>query len=295
MTLIVRVTKLAICLALALPVSTAAPGPSAAQALFESGAQEPAQGAAAPDSPCAGVPFAFSYMITNRNNPWATARSAIVPAPPGSLSFYTASGAYRSDVPRLRYQSTTLQTFLSRLRADLNRQPGIRKSLALFIHGLGSLFSHAIVETAAFGCALAKSQGAAAPGYPGLVIGFSWPSYGLVDSTAFYASNPPSPPSGTIRDNILGSRESFVSLMQILDGLRDIPVDISLLTHSEGNYMLMVGMAALGVANPTARVQQCLMLGPDISAVSLQEGSRDRPSPTCARTWPCTTRGPTRS
>jgi esterase/lipase superfamily enzyme len=270
MTLVIRVTKLAIGLVLALQLSAAAPRPATAQALFESAAPERAQATAPQESPCAGVPFAFSYMITNRNNPWATTRSAIVPAAPGSLSFYTASGAYRSDVPRLRYQATTQQTFLSRLRADLNRQRGSRKSLAVFIHGLGNLFSHALTETAVFGCALAKSQGAS-PGYPGLVIGFSWPSYGLAESTVFYASNPPSPPSGTIRDNILGSRESFVSLMQLLDSLQDIPVDISLLTHSAGNYMLMVGMTA---ANPTARVQHCLMMGADISAVSLQEGQQ---------------------
>ena len=266
---IVRVKSIAVCLVLALSVLATVPGLSAAQTPFDAIGHEVAPGASAPESPCAGVPFAFSYMITNRGNPWARARAAIVPAPPGSLSFYTASGAYRSDVPRLRYQSTTQKTFLTRLRADLNRQPGIRKSLAVFIHGLGNLFDHAIAETAAFGCLLSKSQGTA-PGYPGLVIGFSWPSYGLAESAVFYASNPPSPPSGTIRDNMLGSRESFVSLIQILDGLRDMPVDISLLTHSAGNYMLTVGMAALAAASPT-RVQHCLMMGADISAVSLQE------------------------
>src|SRR5262245_58387780 len=251
MTPVIRVTKLAIGLALALTLPAAAPRLATAQALEQA---EPgqAQAIAPQESPCAGVPFAFSYMITNRSNPWATTRSAIVPAAPGSLSFYTATGAYRSDAPRLRYLATTQQTFLSRLRADLNRQPGSRKSLAVFIHGLGNLFGHALAETAAFGCALSKPQGPE-PGYPGLVIGFSWPSYWIPESAAFYGSNPPSPPSGTIRDNILGSRESFVSLMQLLDGLRDIPVDISLLTHSAGNYMLMVGMAALGAANPAAR------------------------------------------
>ena len=62
--------------------------------------------------------------------------------------------------------------------------------------------------------------------------------------------------------------------MQILDGLQDIPVDISLLTHSEGNDMLMVGMAALGAADP--RGQHCLIMAADISAVSLQEGQQGR-------------------
>jgi esterase/lipase superfamily enzyme len=178
-------------------------------------------------------------------------------------------------LPRLRYQSTARQDFLSRLRADLNRQPGARKSLGLYIHGLGNLFSDAIVETAAFGCALAHPQGSPGSGYPGLVIGFSWPSYASVDSARFYASSPPSPPSGTIRDNILGSRASFASLVGfLLDGLHDMPVDLSVLTHSEGNYMLMVGVPAVATARPAARAAHCLMMAADISAVSLQDGQQ---------------------
>src|SRR5262245_27324854 len=156
-----RMKKIAICLALALTVLAVLTPLSAAQARFDPSVQALAPAAPAPESPCTGVPFAFSYMVTNRNSPWAVTRSTIAPGPAGSLSFYTASGAYRSDAPRLRYLATTQQTFLSRLRSDLNRQPGMRKSLAVFIHGLGNLFDHAIAETAALGCLLSRSQGAA--------------------------------------------------------------------------------------------------------------------------------------
>src|SRR5262249_23498472 len=211
------------CLIVLLAGASLAPRPAAAQSPPGAGDVEAGRSAPAPTlplpspaeqariaaalgSPCPGVPFAFSYMITNRNSPWATGRSAIVPAPPGSLSFFTASGAYRSDQPRTHYQSTAQQDFLTRLRAYLNRQPGARKRLGLYIHGLGNLLSDAIVETAAFGCALAQPQGAPGSGYPGLVIGFSWPSYATLDSARFYASNPPTPPSGTIRDNIPATR-----------------------------------------------------------------------------------------
>jgi len=220
---------------------------------------------------CPGVPFASSYMVTNRARPFAETRSNVVPAPPGQLSFFTAAGAYQADQVKFRYRTTSAQSFITRLRNDLGLQVAPRKSLAIYIHGLAYLFDSALTSTAAFGCTLAQPQQGFSTGYTGLVIGFSWPSYGPVESARFYASSPPNPPSGTIRDNILGSRESFVSLMQMLaDGLQGIPVDISLLTHSEGNYMLMVGMTALAAANPSFKVQHCLMMAPDISAVSLQ-------------------------
>jgi esterase/lipase superfamily enzyme len=244
------------------------------------GAEAPASpGAAAPSgadartlrASCPGVPFASSYMVTNRATPFAETRSNIVPAPPGQLSFFTAAGAYQANQVKLRYRTTSAQSFIASLRNDLGLQAAARKSLAIYIHGLAYLFDSAVTSTAAFGCALAQPQQGFSSGYTGLVMGFSWPSYGPVESALFYASNPPNPPSGTIRDNILGSRESFVSLMQMLaDGLQDVPVDISILTHSEGNYMLMVGMAALAAANPSFKVQHCLMMAPDISAVSLQ-------------------------
>lgn len=240
----------------------------------ENGAgRTPAENAQALAGQCPGVPFASSYMVTNRNKPFAETREDIVPAPPGQLSFFTAAGPYQSNLVRLRYRSATAQTFLASLRDDLNRQPAARKSLGIYIHGIDNLFKDALSSTAAFGCALAQPQQGAGTGFTGLLIGFSWPSYGLADSLAFYASDPPNPPSGTIRDNILGSRESFVNLMAFLaDGLEGIPVDISILTHSEGNYMLMVGLAALAAADPGARVRHCLMMAADISSVSLQEG-----------------------
>jgi esterase/lipase superfamily enzyme len=220
---------------------------------------------------CPGAPFASSYMATNRARPFAETRANVVPAPAGQLSFFTAPGAYQANQVKLRYRTTSAQSFITSLRNDLGLQVAARKSLAIYIHGLAYLFDSALTATAAFGCALAQPQQGFSIGYTGLVIGFSWPSYGPVESARFYASNPPNPPSGTICDNILGSRESFVSLMQMLaDGLQGMPVDVSVLTHSEGNYMLMVGMAALAAANPSFKVRHCLMMAPDISAVSLQ-------------------------
>ena len=81
--------------------------------------------------------------------------------------------------------------------------------------------------------------------------------------------------SGTIRDNILGSRQSFDVLVQLLESQvvapSQTPVELSFLTHSEGNYMLMVGLG--GLSKP-ATVAKCLMLAADVSAVSLQSGEQ---------------------
>jgi hypothetical protein len=129
-----------------------------------------------------------------------------------------------------------------------------------------------------FGCALATSGP-----WPGLLIGFSWPSYDVEDSVfsfQYATKTPPPPPllpqtSGTIRDNILGSRQSFDALVQLLEGqvvpTSQTPVELSFLTHSEGNYMLMAGLGAL---SKPATVDKCLMLAADVSAVSLQTGEQ---------------------
>jgi esterase/lipase superfamily enzyme len=231
------------------------------------------------DATCSpqGLPFAFSYMITNRATPFATELDQIVPAAAGTLTYFTAPGPYVSQNVSTAYTEVSKETFVERLKADmaLTASDGALH-LGLYVHGLGNVFTDALTESAEFGCNLAT------PGaWPGLLIGFSWPSYDIVESTFFYATiGPPPPPlvpqrSGSIRDNILGSRESFQSLLTLLadDVLPGAPspVALSLLTHSEGNYMLMTGMAAATSSPP---IGQCLMLAADISSVSLQTGEQ---------------------
>lgn len=220
-----------------------------------------------------GVAFAYSYMITNRATPFATTQSQVVPSSPGSLTFWTAAGAYQSSSPQTNYEEVTQEVFLTRLKADLALAASAGKlHLGLYVHGLGNVFTDALTEAAQFGCALASSGS-----WPGLLIGFSWPSYDAFDSAVYYATTGPPPPpltpqqSGSIRDNILGSRQSFDALVQLLDtqvvATSTTPVELSFLTHSEGNYMLMVGLGAL---TKPSTVGKCLMLAADVSAVSLQ-------------------------
>jgi len=225
----------------------------------------------------AGLPFAYSYMVTNRADPFSTTRATTVPAAGSALEYFTADGPYVAGNVATAYTKVTKEVFVERLKADLaEATSGGAARLGLYVHGLGNTFSDALAETATYGCNLATQAA-----YPGLVIGFSWPSYGLLDSAAYYGtSGPPIPPlvpqrSGSIRDNVLGSRESFVALLAMLQNDviagADPAVELSLMTHSEGNYMLMTGMAAVTDA---PEVAHCLMLAADVSAVSLQSGEQ---------------------
>lgn len=220
------------------------------------------------------LPFSYSYMVTNRAMPFETDEKNTVPAAPGDLIYYNADGPYQGKNVETNYLEVDAATFYSRLRADLAKAKfGGDTHLALYVHGLGNTFSGALTEAAQFGCKLANDAS-----YPGLVIGYSWPSYDIHDSLLNYATIAPPPPplmpqrSGSIRDNILGSRTSFNNLLNEIQTEVVAQVSgttkFSFLSHSEGNYMALVGMAT---QTASLQINQCLLLAADISAVSLQE------------------------
>jgi esterase/lipase superfamily enzyme len=220
-----------------------------------------------------GPVFTNSYSITNRSDPFTwfvDDTSIVVPLPGSALSFYWSQGAsYDSDYDD--YNSTDQATFLSALATDLNKTIDSTGSanLVIFVHGLGNTYGDALTGTADLGIALQ------AAGYRGLVIGFSWPSYSLLVAplASYYAtSRPPQQGSGTIRDNINGSVASFLATLKMLQSLQvnGKPVKISIISHSEGNFMLMWGMASYPPSAPA--LNQAIMLAADISAAMLQVG-----------------------
>jgi esterase/lipase superfamily enzyme len=161
---------------------------------------------------------------------------------------------------------------LAALAADLNQTVDAKghANLAVYIHGLGNTYDDAISATADFGTALATFGN-----YNGLLIGFSWPSYGetVAGLSSYYATGqPPQFTSGTIRDNINGSVESFGALIHMLLSLGTVkrPLNLSLLTHSEGNFMLMWGMLALQQSGFSGSIDNAVMMAADISAGMLQ-------------------------
>jgi hypothetical protein len=228
--------------------------------------------------------FANSYILTTRSQPAATTKSHTFPLPNGALWWYTAPHQY--DAEMTAYAPVGLQpsaspppAFFAMLESDLqiaitNGYP----QLTVVIHGLANLFGDSIAELAALGGGLQQYAQ-----YYGLVISFDWPSYDEIES--FLPSNyaplpyrfPPSTTSGTIRGNINGSVQAFGTLIAMLDQLRQkycIPVNI--ICHSEGNYMMMLGMRAQHTARQPV-LNQVLLVAADINNGALLPSSSTRP------------------
>ncbi len=219
--------------------------------------------------------FNNSYFITNRNDPttiWVDSSSVVIPGP---LSYYISNTPYDQETDD--YSTTNWNAFLSNLETDLRStvDENGNANLAVYIHGLGNTFDDAITEAAAFGSALASPGG-----YGGLLIAFSWPSYGTAVSAlaSYYATTQINWPvvntKGTIRDNINGSIASFVSVIKALLAIQinNNPVNISLISHSEGNYMLMMGMLGLYGKGVKSGINNAIMLAADVSAAIFQPG-----------------------
>ena len=219
--------------------------------------------------------FNNSYFITNRNDPetiWVDSTSTVIPGP---LSYYLANSPY--DQSTDDYSTVDSTDFYSDMLTDLESTVDANgnANLVVYVHGLGNTFDDAIAEAAAFGSALASPGG-----FGGLLIAFDWPSSSPLFAAvaSYYATTqitwPVENTSGTIRDNINGSIDSFVAVIQKLLAIRinSNPVNLSIISHSEGNYMLLMGMLGLKEAGVTSGINNAIMLAADVSAVIFQSG-----------------------
>ena len=226
-----------------------------------------------------------SYMITNRAYTWDQYAYWTYPVlPPGNNFYFVASGANNSNWQAYQQigpgsSDSMPPDFRSQLEADIVAavQAG-GPEVTVYIHGLAYHLSDACGTLGRFGAGLA----ALPQPYKGLLIGFSWPSYGDYESWKHYGSLPysfpPTAVSGTIRDNINGSTQSLLSLLSELAPLcRKHGARLNLATHSEGNYMLMLAMHALSsssalsdIAGAGRSIDQVLMLAADINNGALQ-------------------------
>lgn len=220
--------------------------------------------------------FNNSYIITNRNDPYTLfpdSQSYVVPLPAGELYFSTSPYTYDQYSEDYSWVTQDSSDFINALTTDLSKtiDSNGHANLAVYIHGLGNTYDDAISATANFGMGLAVTGD-----YNGLVIGFSWPSYSelVAGESSYYATSyPPQNTSGTIRDNINGSVLSFYNMIQMLLnlGTKAQPLNLSLLSHSEGNYMLMLGMLALQQEGFSGSINNAIMMAADISAAMLQQ------------------------
>ncbi|HKS29431.1 MAG TPA: alpha/beta hydrolase [Pyrinomonadaceae bacterium] len=213
-----------------------------------------------------------SYMITNRKDVNGTSSSDTQPLPDGQLWFYLSTTG-PNDTNAADYSLTKdaggepsvspPADFLADLQADLNATvTNNTAQLVIFIHGLADSFAQGVYDTGTIGAGLAQAGSGA------LVIGFSWPSYGLFDSVLDYKG---------VRRNINNSLESFSSLLAMVQTLSaglasGVSLNVGLICHSEGNYMLMQGMSYLSSnpLSPWQNINNVLMLAADINDAALQ-------------------------
>lgn len=211
---------------------------------------------------------AYSYMITNRRYPTAI----IDPQSPldGNTLWWYVATAEPNDPDDQDYQSLTSDAqasappkFIQAVVTELQNQGSATPHLTLFIHGLNTTWSNAVRDTATLGANLAGMAG-----YGGLVIGFSWPSMGELDLVEYADAFPQPVSTGTARGNIMSSLDSFGSLIAFTQQLAaQVPgLQLNVVCHSEGNYLLMNGLAAHGGAGLTETV----MLAADINNGAFQ-------------------------
>jgi esterase/lipase superfamily enzyme len=212
-----------------------------------------------------------SFIISNRYPTWI--QNDTYPLPNGEMNWFMSTVQANDPVVDNYVQqgsssATVPDSFKQAIYNALLSQA--TPQLTVFIHGLGNLFSDAIWSTSWLGTNLASFAN-----YQGLVIGFDWPSYDEYVSGLYYASNgspyyfPPVATSGTIRDNINGSRPAFANLISFLTSLRESVngLTVSVVCHSEGNYMAELGL----LYNATQYFDHMLMLAADINDAVLQQ------------------------
>ena len=137
--------------------------------------------------------ISYSYMITNRAYTWDQYAYWTYPvAPPGNNFYFVAPGANNSN-PNVYQQigpgaaGSMPPSFQSQLEFDIvEAVRGGGPEVTVYIHGLAYHLSDACNTLGWFGTNLA----ALPQPYKGLLIGFSWPSYGDYESWKFYGPLP---------------------------------------------------------------------------------------------------------
>ena len=223
--------------------------------------------------------FTNSYVISSRTSVSATSYADITPLPSGQLWWLSAANpAGSSSNPTatdfdpasgVTASSTPPADFLAALKADLAIAAGNGfPQLTVVIHGLSTLFDTAIAQTAGLIDGFRSSPSV----YGGLLMVFDWPSYDAFDSMDKYSPTPwtfPVPAvAGTIRGNIACTVPAFTNFMTFLQGLSS-QYKINFICHSEGNYMMNLGINAQP-ASAKGFLNQVLMAAADINNGAFQ-------------------------
>ena len=197
------------------------------------------------------------YMISNRSYDSTTGAFGSIVAMNGTLTFLSAPVSDPSN-----FSVTPYETWLEAVQNDLEtvregRKPAggpftpVPPSLAtLFVHGYGVSFDHA---ESAFSTYFQNLANPATGNYPGVLIGFDWPSddIGVWQPGAFQSAKGKAQTTAAESFPTQSVADSLPRLLQVLNEIQSIPVDLTAMCHSMGNYLMFLGA---GVFSPARGV-----------------------------------------
>jgi hypothetical protein len=175
----------------------------------------------------------------------------------GALTYFTAPVTNPSDFSEVDYQ-----TWLQALTSDIesSRQSGGGGALlpgfaTFFFHGFGVSFDAAMTDFGTYFTNLASDQGGA---YPGVLVGFDWPS-----NVGFQ----------TAKQNAqTTAAESFPLLAAVVDQIRNMAVYLGAICHSMGNYLMYEGASQL-VDNGQTRFDEILCVAAMLESTAFNSPS----------------------
>ncbi len=171
------------------------------------------------------------YMLTNRTYDASNQTFGTTVAAGGALTYLMATVA-----PPQTFAVTTPDAWFEALVKDLELcSQGAAANATLFVHGYAVTFEDA---TTIFPTYFGNIESAQPPRYPGVFIGFDWPSdrIGINQPEAFQAAKQKAQQTGQL---------SFPLLLRVLEKISLFPkLALSCICHSMGNYAMFEGASA---------------------------------------------------
>jgi esterase/lipase superfamily enzyme len=182
------------------------------------------------------------YMISNRTYDSSTGQFGTNVAQGGALTFLSAPVSN----PTQWTVAASQEAWVAQVQADLTACGG---PATVFVHGYAVTYVDA--STTAFPTYFNNLVGA---GYPGVLIGFDWPSddLGVWQPTAFQNAKAKGATTGQL---------SFPLLASVLLQIKGTSaVSLSMICHSMGNYVMYCGATAFAPQNGKPFLDQVLCI-----------------------------------
>jgi esterase/lipase superfamily enzyme len=201
------------------------------------------------------------YLISNRAYDPETGQFSTDVATNGTLTFLSAPAASPTTFTVVAYSD-----WLAAVHADVRRcapelllppfgPPVFLPTwVTLFIHGYGVPFDAAVQVFPTYFANLTSATGG---GYTGVLIGFDWPSDDLEDkwhqAAAFQAAKTKARTTAQLSFPTQAPTDGLPRLLQVLQQIQasaPVPVQLSAICHSMGNYVMFEGATAFAPVAP---------------------------------------------